>query len=122
MNGPRVLLVEDEGLVAMMVEDMLSDMGCEVAASLARVRDTLEWLEKGEALDGALLDVNLGGGEKVFPVAEALAARHIPFAFTTGYGDVSGSPFPNAPVLGKPMQRRNLALVLKGFGLADPLD
>ena len=122
MNGPRVLLVEDEGLVAMMVEDMLSDMGCEVAASMARVRDTLEWLEKGEALDGALLDVNLGGGEKVFPVAEALAARHIPFAFTTGYGDVSGSPFPNAPVLGKPMQRRNLALVLKGFGLADPLD
>ena len=111
----RVLVVEDEGLVAMTVEDLLEDLGCEVAFSAAAVAQALTWLDEGGAADAALLDVNLGG-EFVFPVAEALVARGTPFAFTTGYGETPDARFSAAPLIGKPIRRERLEEVLRLFG------
>ena len=82
MKKRKVLLVEDEALVAMMMEDVLADLGWEVAGSFGDVAPTLDWLEKNEDLDAAVLDINLGT-ENVFPVAEALKARGTPFTFNT---------------------------------------
>jgi CheY-like chemotaxis protein len=81
LKALRILLVEDDGLVAMMLEDMLGDLGCELVGSFVRVGAALAWIEAGGEVDAALLDVNLGD-ESVFPVAEALRARGVPFAFT----------------------------------------
>lgn len=113
LSGARLLIVEDEALVAMMVEDILSDMGCvvvDVAGTVARgltlVHDT------SLALDGAILDVNLGG-EKVYPVAEVLQAKGIPFIFATGYG-VAGiaDGYSDVPALAKPYDARVLERTL----------
>jgi len=115
MKRLRMLIVEDEGLVAMLIEDMLEDLGCEVAGSLSTVSQALKWLEDGGAADAALLDVNLGG-DTVWPVAEALEARGIPFAFTTGYGQLNKPRFEHAPLLGKPIKPERLEQVLRAFG------
>ena len=116
--SPRVLLVEDEGLVALLIEDLLIDLGCEVVGSCGSIRAALEWLEQAAtAPDGALLDVNLGG-ELVYPVAEVLAARGIPFAFATGYGVLPDSRFMGVPVLAKPMNPAKLKHVVDLFGRA----
>jgi CheY-like chemotaxis protein len=112
----RVLVVEDEGLVAMMLEDLLDDLGCQVPCSASSVVQALEWLDGGGEADAALLDVNLGG-EPVFPVAEALAARGVPFAFTTGYGETHDPRFKDAVLLGKPIRMERLEQVLRSFGL-----
>jgi CheY-like chemotaxis protein len=114
MNGLRVLLVEDEGLVAMLIEDMLDDFGCVVAGSVGTVAQALKWLGDGGEADAALLDVNLGG-EPVWPVAELLMARGVPFAFTTGYGELGEPRFEHAPMLGKPISGERLEEVLRGF-------
>jgi CheY-like chemotaxis protein len=115
MSAFRVLVVEDEGLVAMMLEDLLDDMGCEVAGSLASVAQAMAWIDGGGRADAALLDVNLGG-ETVFPVAEALTARGVPFAFTTGYGENHDPRFATAVLLGKPINQERLIAALRGFG------
>ena len=85
--GKRVLVVEDEVLVALLVEDMLADAGCTVIGPFGRVREALDALAT-ETVDLALLDVNIAG-EKVFPVAHALADRNVPFLFVTGYGQAA---------------------------------
>lgn len=113
LTGLRLLVVEDEAIVAMMVEDLLTDLGCvvvdvagTVSRGLALVSDT------GLALDGAILDVNLGG-EKVYPIAEALTARGIPFMFATGYG-ITGiaESFSHVPALAKPYEPQALKRIL----------
>lgn len=111
--GLRLLVVEDEAMVAMMVEDMLMEMGCVVVDVAGTVSRGLALAGDAElALDGAILDVNLGG-EKVYPVAEALAARHVPFVFSTGYGQAGIAPdFIHVPVLSKPYERRVLESLL----------
>lgn len=115
---PRVMIVEDEGLVALLIEDLLTDLGCEVVASCDSIRSALEWLDRGGAPpDGALLDVNLGG-ELVYPVAEILTARHIPFAFATGYGALPDGRFADVPVLAKPVNQAKLKDVVDRFGAA----
>ena len=111
----RILVVEDDGLVAMTVEDLLDDLGCEVVGSAATVAQALAWLDAGGTADAALLDVKLGA-EFVFPVAEALAARGVAFAFTTGYGETPDPRFRDAPVVGKPIRRAQLEQVLRDFG------
>ena len=116
MKTLRILVVEDEGLVALTIEDLLEDLGCEVVGSVGSMTQALNWLASGAELDGALLDVNVAG-ERVFPIAEALAARSVPFAFTTGYGEIADRRFDDAPILGKPIRREALEQVLKGFGL-----
>jgi CheY-like chemotaxis protein len=80
----RVLVVEDEMLLAMLMVDTLVDLGCEVVGPVARVADGAR-LASSERLDGAILDINLAGAD-VFPVARELAARNIPFVFVSGYG------------------------------------
>lgn len=78
------MVVEDETLLSMMIEDILCDLGWEVPANVASVSEALLALDRG-GFDIALLDVNVAGKD-VFPVAEALVGRNIPFVFTTGYG------------------------------------
>ncbi|RYB01369.1 response regulator [Lichenibacterium ramalinae] len=80
----RVLIVEDEMMVAMLVEDMLVDMGFIVVGPAYRLGDGLR-LAKSETLDVAVLDVNLKGARS-FPIATVLTERGIPFVFATGYG------------------------------------
>lgn len=115
MSRRRILVVEDEGLVALMLEDMLEDLGYDLAYSAASVAQALAWIEAGGAADAALLDVNLGG-ETVFPVADALKARGVPFAFSTGYGESHDPRFREAPMLGKPILIERLQAVLGRLG------
>jgi DNA-binding response OmpR family regulator len=85
LAGKRVLIVEDEMLIALLIEDFLADMGCKTVGPYRSVATALE-AARTEPLDLAVLDVNLDG-ERVYPVAEILAARHIPFLFLSGYGE-----------------------------------
>jgi CheY-like chemotaxis protein len=107
----RVLLVEDEVMVAMLVEDMLSDFGCEVIGPAARVEEALKLV--GEAqIDVAILDVNLNGHE-TYPVADALVALGVPFVFATGYGAGSlRDGYRDRPTLQKPFQQHDLVRAL----------
>ena len=86
LQGRRVLVIEDESLVAMLLETILDDMGCTVVGPESNIDDGLRAATTEGALDAALLDVNVAGRE-VFPVAEALKARGVPFVFSTGYGE-----------------------------------
>jgi CheY-like chemotaxis protein len=112
IQGLRVLVVEDEAAIAMMVEDMLQDFGCVVAGSAATIEQALERVEKG-GFDFAFLDLNLGG-ISAEPVADALAARNIPFAFGSGYGR-AGLPLhlQSRPMLQKPFLSAELERVLR---------
>ena len=113
LKGLRILVVEDEAMVAMMVEDMLLDLGCVVVGIAGTVEKAVAMIGAGElALDGAVLDINLGG-EKVFPVADALTARHVPFIFATGYGTEGvDRRYVGRPTLTKPFRFRTLELAL----------
>ena len=84
LAGKRVLVVEDEWLVAMLVQDLLSDVGCVIVGPFARVTEALA-AARTEAVDVAVLDVNVGG-EQAFAVAYQLETRGVPFLFLTGYG------------------------------------
>jgi CheY-like chemotaxis protein len=112
LQGSRVLLVEDESAIAMLVEDMLLDLGCEVALSASNLAEALAKATEG-GFELALLDVNLAGA-RVFPVAELLASRGIPFAFASGYG-ASGLPpeYQDRPVVAKPFRAADLAAGLQ---------
>jgi DNA-binding response OmpR family regulator len=84
LQGLRILIVEDEALIASFVEDFLIDLGCEVIGLATRMDDAVR-LAREAAIDGAVLDVNIAG-EKVYPVADILTERGLPFVFMTGYG------------------------------------
>lgn len=115
MSRPRILLVEDEALVSMMMEDLLDDLGCEVAACFAEVDPTLVWLDRAKPqIDGAILDINLGGS-MVFPIADALRDRGTPFAFVTGYTNSDQARTYDAPLLTKPVGEDELKAVVGGF-------
>lgn len=107
LAGKRVLVVEDEPVVAMMLEDMLIDSGAEVAASASTLALALAAVAE-ENFDLAVLDINLHG-ERSLPVAGALHDRRIPFVVATGYGafDAHG-----APCVAKPYQQRQLVAAL----------
>ena len=102
LQGRRVLVIEDESLVAMLLETILDDMGCAVVGPESNIDDGLRSAMGEASLDAALLDVNVAGRE-VFPVAEALRARGVPFVFSTGYGE-AGLPdaWRGRPTLQKP--------------------
>ncbi len=111
----RIMIVEDEALVAMMVEDLLGDLGCQVAGSFGAVGEALIWLGGSHGdLDGAVLDVNIGG-EMVFPVADALRLRGVPFVFATGYGDLPRQGFEDIRVLSKPINIGQLRRAVRDF-------
>jgi CheY-like chemotaxis protein len=107
----RILVVEDELMISMLVEDMLTELGHQVAGVAASLEEATRLAREAE-FDGALLDVNLNG-KKVDAVAEALVVRNIPFVFTTGYGQ-QGVPdaFRDRPTLQKPYQIEQLGAAL----------
>ncbi|MEZ0497745.1 response regulator [Sphingomonas sp. IW22] len=99
-EAKRILIVEDEPLIAMMLEDFLDALGKEVAGTAETVASALDRVAAG-GIDAAILDVNLRGGEKSWPVADALAAADIPFVLATG-GDTVAPDHSSRPVLAKP--------------------
>jgi len=107
-----VLVVEDETMIAMLVEDMLADLGCAVVGPAHGLDAALALAAGGEAIDAALLDVNLSG-QPVFPVADALRAKGVPMIFATGYGESGLREIDaGAPVLQKPFRVADLARAL----------
>jgi DNA-binding response OmpR family regulator len=112
LRGRKVLLVEDEALVAWLIEDMLIEMGCEVLGPAETLQTAMSLIE-AETPEAAVLDVNLGK-ETSFPVAAELAARHVPFVFATGYAaDSLPAPFADRPVVPKPPERKTLKAMLE---------
>jgi CheY-like chemotaxis protein len=108
----RVLIVEDGAMIAMLVEDMVLDFGSEVVGPAAKMDDAMR-LAQAAALDAAILDVNVGGSV-IFPVAEILSKRGIPYIFATGYGSTGIPPrFQSHPTLPKPFTYQSLAEVLR---------
>lgn len=99
LSGRRILLVEDEAVIAMLLEDMLIALGCEVVGVAARLDEAL-CLIRSESFDAAVLDVNLGG-QPSYPAADALVALGVPFAFSTGYDRVKNG-YTGLPRLQKP--------------------
>jgi CheY-like chemotaxis protein len=111
LDGLRVLVVEDEMMVAMLIEDMLTDLGCAVVGPASRLDEAIELANAGE-IDCAVLDVNLGG-QPIFPLADILRGRGVVFAFATGYGDAGLRDVDKGtPVLQKPFREGDLARVL----------
>lgn len=112
LTGTRVLVVEDEAFVALLVEEYLAELGCTVVGTASRLEEALK-MARTLLLDVAVLDVNLAG-KLSYPVAEVLRARNIPFVFATGYGTV-GLPdgLRHAPVLAKPFRQEQLGEVLR---------
>ena len=111
LAGVRVLVVEDEMMVSLLIEDALADCKCVVVGPYDRVPAALE-AARTLALDAAILDVNLAG-TKVYPVAEVLSARGIPFLFLSGYG-YAAVPTDRAwwPVCSKPFRTEQLISML----------
>jgi PAS domain S-box-containing protein len=106
-NCRRVLLVEDEALVAMMIQECLTEYGHSVVGPIGRAAEALAAAKQGE-FDAAILDINLSDG-MAYPVAEILSQRGVPFAFVTGYeADTVDERFSKVPVLQKPIERQML--------------
>ncbi|NGM86555.1 response regulator [Parapusillimonas sp. SGNA-6] len=107
-GGARVLLLEDEMLVSMILEDALELGGYEVVGPVAKVDHALALINDGEPFDAAVMDLNLGGHSAI-PVADVLAVRRIPFLVVTGYGGAALSPpHQDVPVLAKPFSPSEL--------------
>ncbi|MGF1619177.1 MAG: response regulator [Rhodomicrobiaceae bacterium] len=108
----QVLVVEDEGMVAMLLEDMLADLGHQVVATVGNIERASE-LVADTGFDLAILDVNLNG-RHTYPLAETLQQRGIPFVFATGYGR-SGleAKWKDTPVLQKPFTEQDLQRVIQ---------
>lgn len=117
MGGPRrILIVEDEPLISMMLEDFLDALDHEVAGTADSVAGALALLGAG-GVDGAILDVNLRGGEQCWPIADALVAAGIPFILATGgAGDSIAEPHRGRPVLSKPFTMDSVDKALTGLG------
>ncbi|WP_426023111.1 response regulator [Brevundimonas sp. PWP3-1b1] len=119
LNGRRVLVVEDESLVAMLLETILEDMGCIPVGPASNIDEGEILASDAADLDAALLDVNVAG-RQVFPVAEALMARGIPFIFSTGYGE-GGLPeeWRGQPTIQKPFTEAAIRdALMKAMGVA----
>ena len=128
-SGRRVPLVEDEALVAMMIEECLTESGHPVIGPISRAADALQAAKEID-YDAAILDINLGDG-MAYPVADIVAARGVPFVFVTGYeADTIDDRFSHVPILQKPIERQmlqglflspsNVVAVTRGEALRQP--
>jgi two-component SAPR family response regulator len=112
LAGLRVLVVEDELMVAIMIEQALRRADCVLVGPVPRIAKAIE-MARSEPIDVALLDVNLAG-ERVFPVADVLIERAVPFVFLTGYASgVVPSAYANRNILGKPFTPATLYRTLE---------
>ena len=127
--GRRVLLVEDEALVAMMIQECLTESGHSVVGPICARRRRAAAAKEGD-FDAAILDINLGDG-MAYPVADIVAARGVPFVFVTGYeADTVDERFSDVPILQKPIERQmlqgmflspsNVVAVTRGEALRQP--
>jgi CheY-like chemotaxis protein len=113
LAGRRVLVVEDEMMVLMMIEGMLADLGCTLVTPASTIDQAITLID-AQPFDVAMLDLNLDG-EKTYPVADRLAARGVPFLFATGYGAHGlKEGYADRPILNKPFQHAELADLLAG--------
>ena len=116
-DGKRVLVVEDELMIRMLLQDMLADLGHTLAGEAGRIEEALALAKEGE-FDVAILDVNLNG-QPISPVVEILIKRGLPFVFVTGYGQRGvPEPYRNTPTLQKPFQANALAQAIEAAALA----
>lgn len=108
----RVLVVEDEAMIAMLFEDMILDFGSEVVGPATKIADALDIARHAE-LHAAVLDINVEGAES-FPIADVLRDRGVPIIFATGYGSRALPPrFLDSPTLPKPFGYPALAEALR---------
>jgi DNA-binding response OmpR family regulator len=104
---PRILIVEDEMMIAIMLEDMLDELGCAVAGIAGKPEEAMAFIES-QPIEAAILDVNLNGIQS-FAIAAALDERGVPFMFSTGYGAlVVEERYRTRPVLQKPFRQEEL--------------
>lgn len=111
LSNRKVLVVEDEMMIAMLIEDMLDELGCKLVGPATNVPRALEFISK-EQVEVAVLDLNLDGKD-TYAIADALRQKNVPFIFATGYGS-SGMrrEYGNRPVLQKPFQAKDLETAL----------
>lgn len=112
LSGLRVLVVEDEVLIGMMLEDMLTDLGCQVVGPSINMDEALRTVQDPN-IDLAILDLNLNG-VSALPIAEMLRVRRVPIIFSTGYGVADGmsEQYKQFPTLAKPYDITDLKTVL----------
>jgi CheY-like chemotaxis protein len=116
--GKRVLVVEDELMIRMLLQDMLADLGHTLAGEAGRIEDAVALARQGE-FDVAILDVNLNG-QPISPVVEVLLERGVPFVFATGYGQRGvPEPYRGSPTLQKPFQADALAEAINAASAVD---
>lgn len=116
MSMHSILIVEDEPLIAMMIEDFLDVLGKSVAGTADTIEAALAVIAEGR-VDAAILDVNLRGGEKSFPIADVLADKGIPFVFATGGShDTVAEEYRDRPTLPKPFTMDGVAKALDALG------
>jgi CheY-like chemotaxis protein len=114
--GKRVLVVEDELMIRMLLQDMLEDLGHTLAGEAGRIEEAVELAKEGE-FDVAILDVNLNG-QPISPVVDVLIERRVPFVFATGYGQRGvPEPYRKTPTLQKPFQLDALAQAIEAVAL-----
>ena len=107
LAGRRILIVEDEFIIALSTKEMLTEIGAIVIGPAASIADGLS-LAKSEMIDAAVLDMNIRG-DRIDPVVDVLTARNVPIVYTTGYGEGTANQINGAPSLGKPYTSRMLA-------------
>jgi CheY-like chemotaxis protein len=114
-DGKRLLVVEDEYLIAMDLSDLIEKAGGEVVGPAGSVEDALELVAReADRLDGAVLDINLRD-ERVYPVADALNASGVPFVFVTGYdAEMIPEAYAGVPRYEKPVDKARLLRLIAG--------
>ena len=113
----KFLVVEDEFMIAMLIEDYLSELGHEMAWQTDNIPEALQIIENNDDIDGAILDMNLRG-ESVRPIAETLRTKQVPFCFMTGYGAGVATSHPDVPIISKPFDmaalRDTISILMAG--------
>jgi CheY-like chemotaxis protein len=111
LSNRKVLVVEDEMMIAMLIEDMLDEFGCKLVGPATSVPRALK-LIGNESIEVAILDLNLDGKD-TYAIADALQQKNVPFIFATGYGTTGlRQEYGNRPVLQKPFQQKDLEMAL----------
>jgi CheY-like chemotaxis protein len=111
LSNRKVLVVEDEMMIAMLIEDMLDEFGCKLVGPATNVPRALDLISK-EQVEVAVLDLNLNG-QDTYAIADALQRKNVPFIFATGYGSTGlRKEYGNRPVLQKPFQQKDLEIAL----------